>query len=398
MKETIVIRGICPGECSAVDIVLHEGQVQSCHPAGSEEADFGGSEFLIAPGLFDMQVNGALGVDLQSPEVTARQLLQLNDAFLRRGVTRWMPTLVTDAVEALEEKCRVLSALIDSEGLAKHIPGIHLEGPFISPHDGPRGAHPAAHVRLPDKAVFDRIQQAAQGKIKLITLAPELPGALPFIRELAEEGLLVALGHHAADAECIRAAADAGARMCTHLGNGMAAQVHRHHNPLWAQLADDRLCASIIADLEHLPVSMLEVMLRSKGAAGIVLVSDSVFLAGMAPGRYSLFDASIEMKESGRVCLEGTELLAGSSLFLSQAVANMTLNTSMTRDEAFASASSVPAALLGESTHNFSLTPDEPASFGLYPPVQQGVPFQPVLTLVHGRVYFPDDGSFGEGD
>ncbi|NLN94268.1 MAG: N-acetylglucosamine-6-phosphate deacetylase [Candidatus Hydrogenedens sp.] len=387
MKEKRIIRGHYPDQTGAVDILVSGTSIESIQPADTCPADFGDEEALLAPGLFDMQVNGALGVDLQSPAITAARFRELNDAFLRRGVFRWMPTLVTDAVDALEEKCRILADLIEEGGLARHIPGIHLEGPFISPEDGPRGAHPAAHVRLPDKTIFDRLQTAARGKIRLVTVAPELPGALPFIRELAGEGLLVALGHHDADADCIIAAADAGARMCTHLGNGMAAQVHRHHNPLWAQLAEDRLCASLIADLEHLPVPMLEVMFRSKGAGRIVLVSDSVFLAGMEPGRYTLFDAAIEMKQSGRVCLEGTELLAGSSLFLSQAVANMSLHTSMPLADAFASASQVPAALLGELSPAWPPQPGQPATFSVYPPLKAAKVFEPLLSLVDGRLY-----------
>lgn len=389
MKEKRIIRGRFPGESRAVDLLIYGASVESIGPAGSETADFGNEESILAPGLFDMQVNGALGVDLQSPALTASGLQALNQAFLSRGVFQWMPTLVTDAVDALEEKCRILATLIEEEGLAAHIPGIHLEGPFISPEDGPRGAHPAAHVCLPDKAVFDRLQRAARGKIRLITLAPELPGAISFIREVAGEGLVVALGHHAADLEQITAAADAGAHMCTHLGNGMAAQIHRHHNPLWAQLAEDRLTASLIADLEHLPVPMLEVMLRSKGAEGIVLVSDSVFLAGMKPGRYTLFDAAIEMKDSGRVCLEGTELLAGSSLFLSQAVANMALHSSMSLADAFASASRVPAALLKEPVLPWPPQPGQAATFSVYPPLESGREFTPLLSLVDGQLYDP---------
>ena len=257
MARSLLIRGCFPGATEAVDLDIRDGRLHAVLRAGNRTPDLGDGSALLAPGLFDIQVNGAWGLDVQS-ETLSPELLHTLDARLNAcGVMHWMPTLVTDSAEALEHKCHILGGALQDALLARHIPGIHLEGPHISPEDGPRGAHPAAHVCPPDLKLFDRLQRAAGGRIRYVTLAPELPGALPFIRALVAQGVVAALGHHAADAGQIRAAADAGARLCTHLGNGMASKIHRHQNPLWPQLADDRLYASVIADLEHVPPEML---------------------------------------------------------------------------------------------------------------------------------------------
>ena len=340
-----LIRGRINGEQKPVDLLVSGGRVVDLTNSGHRPPDVGDGESIIAPLLFDIQVNGGFGIDLQSPNLTVAEIHALNERFLEQGVAQWIPTLITDAVDALEHKCRVFSEALEDPALAAHIPGIHLEGPHISPSDGPRGAHPAAHVLSPSVALFNRLYRAAKGKIAYITLAPELSGATRYIRAVTQRGVVVALGHHAATAAQIDAAAKAGAALCTHLGNGMAPQIHRHQNALWPQLADDRLHASFIADLEHVPPAALKVFARAKGAQRTILTSDSVFLTGMKPGRYKMFGAAVEMKKSGRVCLAGTELLAGSSLMLLQGVWNMYQHTDLTLEQAFAAASSVPKTL-----------------------------------------------------
>ncbi len=366
--SAFMVRGRLAGAETAVDLDLRNGRIHAVLPAGGRTPDMGDADALLAPGLFDIQVNGAWGLDVQAEDLSAETLYALNKRLNGRGVLRWMPTLVTDSVDALEHKCRIVGEALKDAALARHIPGIHLEGPHISPEDGPRGAHPAKYVCPPDIKIFNRLQRAAGGRIRYVTVAPELPGAVPFIRALAATGVVVALGHHAAEASHIRAAADAGARLCTHLGNGMASKIHRHQNPLWPQLADDRLYASVIADLQHLPPEMLQVMMRAKGAKRIILVSDSVLLTGMKPGHYTMFGADVEMKRGGRVCLAGTDLLAGSSLILPEAVMNMASVTEMTLARALASASRLPARLMGVRMPSWPPRPGRPAEFVLYAP------------------------------
>ncbi|MCK5862504.1 MAG: hypothetical protein KAH38_08465, partial [Candidatus Hydrogenedentes bacterium] len=262
-------------------------------------------------------------------------------------------------------RCRILAEALTDPFLAKHIPGIHLEGPHISPQDGPRGAHPPAHVIPPSISAFNRLYQAANKKITYITLAPELPGATALIRAATRRGTLVALGHHDANIHHIENAVRAGARLCTHLGNGMTPQIHRHQNILWPQLADDRLYASFIADLEHIPPPALHVFTRAKGIQRSIITSDSVFLSGMKAGRYQMFGADVEMKRSGRVCLAGTELLAGSSLMLLQGVWNIYQHTDHTLMQAFEAASILPRSLFNIPAASWPPKKGEKADFML---------------------------------
>src|SRR5687767_2117449 len=220
----------------------------------------------IGPGLVDLQVNGFAGFDLNGSEPSPAIVGELMRALRAGGVTTFLPTVVTADEAAIEERIRVIAAAVDGDpAVARAVAGIHLEGPFISPVDGPRGAHPAAHVRPPDWGLFERWQRVAGGRIRIITLAPEWPGGLDFIARCRASGVIAAIGHTAATPEQVRAAVVAGARLATHLGNGAHAMLPRHPNYLWEQLAADDLWASVIADGFHLPAAVLKVVLRVKG-------------------------------------------------------------------------------------------------------------------------------------
>ncbi len=346
-NDLIVVRGRFIGESRASDIVLRNGVVACVRRAGRAEPDIGSAEAYLGPVLFDMQVNGAAGITLQGAALKMEDVWEITEYLAQWGVARWMPTLITAPRETMEHGCRIIAEAMKRPEAARAIPGIHLEGPYISPEDGPRGAHPKAHVRPPSLMEFNRLMKAAEGRIRCVTLAPESPGALPFIRALSQRGILVGLGHHQANAAQIAQAVGAGARLATHLGNGAASLIHRHLNPLWPQLAEDRLHASLIADLHHLPESALKTFVRAKRPERVVLVSDCVDLAGRKPGAYSLFNAAVELKPNGKICLQGTDLLAGSSLMLLQGVINAWRTTDLTLSQAFACASSIPLKLFG---------------------------------------------------
>lgn len=346
-QEQQTVRGILLGDRHASDIVIKSGKVIRIARAGRRPADFGSPAAIIAPTLFDIQVNGACGINLQGSEVQPEDVGRINDCLASQGVSHWIPTLITGAGEAIEHGCCVVAKALRDRRVARAVLGVHLEGPYISPEDGPRGAHPKAHVRPPDLREFDRMMRAAEGKICYVTLAPEAPGALAFIRALVKRGVVVSLGHHAATAAQIAAAVDAGARLCTHLGNGSAPQIHRHLNPLWPQLADDRLTASLIADLHHLPADAMKTFVRVKGPQRIILVSDCTRIAGLPPGKYREFGAEVELKTNGKLCLSGTDLLAGSASFLLEGVTNAWRATDLTLEQAFACATTVPAKTLG---------------------------------------------------
>lgn len=330
-----------------MDVAVRNGAVMEVRPAGRGRADAGSPDAVIAPPLFDIQVNGVAGTDLQDPALDADRVAEMTERLAGMGVAQWVPTLVTAAQDAMEHACRVIAGATADARVARAVPGIHLEGPHISPEDGPRGAHPRAHVRPPDLAAFDRLRKASRNSILYATLAPELPGAAAFIRGLRRRGVLAAIGHHNASAEQIAAAADAGARLSTHLGNGSAPLMPRHANPLWPQLADDRLAASLIADGHHLPDAMLKTFVRAKGPGRVVLVSDCVHLLGMPPGGYEIFGGAVDLLPNGKVCLRGTQLLAGSAVPLLAGVAHAARTTDLAMAGALAGASTVPARLLG---------------------------------------------------
>ena len=337
------LRGTIVGDTKPSDITIRDGRITSIEPAGNGRADAGSKHHIIGPTLFDIQVNGCGGVDLQSDTVVPEDLRRITDKLAARGVSHWVPTLITLPQDQLERALAVFAQALEDPVVKRAVPGFHVEGPYISPEDGPRGAHTRAYVRTPSLREFDRWQKAAQGKILYITLAPEVSGAIPFIKGVVQRGVTVSLGHHAATADQIARAADAGATMCTHLGNGCAATMHRHHNHLWPQLADSRLTCSLIADLEHLPETVLKVFTRALGPDRIILTSDVVHLAGLRPGRYTFAGTDVELLPTGRIRLAGTDLLAGSTLMLINGVLNIARATDMTLAQSWASASTVPA-------------------------------------------------------
>lgn len=294
------------------------------------------------PGLFDLQVNGFAGVDYNRAGLSSAALDASFQAMRATGVTRCLPTLITSSTDHFATCAAALVASTDPI-----VAGLHMEGPYISPTDGYRGAHPLAHVALPTVEDFKRRQDAAAGRITLVTLAPELDGALPFIEYLVDQGIVVALGHTAADAACIRDAVTAGARLSTHLGNGCAQTVNRHLNPLWSQLADDRLSASVIADGFHLPDEVLQAFVKAKGPARSILVTDAMAGAGAPPGRYTLGDIEADVDAAGRVSEPPAGNLAGSALTMDRAVLHAHRVTGLSFDAAWACGSTQPATLMG---------------------------------------------------
>lgn len=365
-SNSIVVRGRLLNQPRASDITLRNGVVVSVKPAGRARPNLGSAHAIIGTTLFDIQVNGYDGINLQGDKVRPEDVARIGERLAASGISHWIPTLITGAQSDMEHGCRMFAEALQDKSIARAVPGVHLEGPYISPMDGPRGAHAKAHVRKPNIREFDRLLKAADGQIAYTTVAPEVEGAIPYIKAVVKRGVVVSLGHHNATAEQVGRAIDAGARLCTHLGNGMSAQIQRHFNPIWPQLADDRLACSFIADLQHLPEPVLKTFVRAKGPANTILTSDVVHITGLKPGRYDLGGVPVELKRSGRICLTGTELLAGSSLELLQGVVNAAEHTDLALEQAFASASTIPAKLLG-LYHRFELpSPGKKANFVVF--------------------------------
>ena len=282
------------------------------------------TDLFLAPALVDMQINGYKNISFTSDSLTPEAVKFVFDEMAAVGVPYFCPTVTTDAPETMLHGLRIVEeACARWPELAKANAGYHLEGPWIASEDGPRGAHPREWTRDPSWEEFQRLQQAAGGKIKIVSLAPERDGAIPFIKRLAAAGIVAALAHCGPTPEQVTAAADAGARMSTHLGNGAHAMLPRHPNYLWEQLADDRLHISIIPDGFHLPPSVVKVMVRAKGVQRTVLVSDIFLLSGLQPGIYRLDDnRSAEVAANGRIGLHGTPFLAGANTTVDQCVGN----------------------------------------------------------------------------
>ncbi|MGC8760467.1 MAG: N-acetylglucosamine-6-phosphate deacetylase [Bryobacteraceae bacterium] len=341
----------------AVEITAEGGAITAVEPLLGAQR---GLRWL-APGFIDLQVNGFAGADYCGPDTPQEAIAKSLEALFATGVTRIFATVITGPREAMLAAMRNLARARRQLPRGRAIEAIHVEGPFISPHDGPRGAHPREHVRPPDIDEFHRWQEAAEGLVRLVTVSPEWPGAPSFIEALTSEGVVAAIGHLDATAEQIDAAVRAGARLSTHLGNGSHAQLPRHPNYLWQQLADDRLAASFIVDGIHLDAAFLRVALRAKGIERSVLITDAVAPAGCQPGPYRLGAVDVELHPEGRVTLRGTDRLAGSALRMDRGVENLMRLAGLTLPEALTMAARNPARI-GRVEHRLrGLQPGERA-------------------------------------
>jgi len=326
-----------------VEVETSGDRIASVTPAdGPETPD--GRDPWVAPAFWDIQINGRWGVSFSDPGLTVDQVSAIVRAQAGLGTARLCPTLITapeaDRLHGVRTIARACELFPD---VAARVVGIHLEGPWISDVDGYRGAHPVGSVRDPIWGEFVAIREASGGRIAVVTLAPERPGSIEFIARLASLGVVVALGHTAADGPTIDAAAAAGATLSTHLGNGIASPLDRHPNPIWDQAANDGLWASLIADGHHLGPAVLRGLVRAKTAGRIVLVGDASPLAGLPPGRYGEW----EVDPSGKIVVAGTPYLAGSNRGIEAGISSLIRDVPLAPAAAIAAATRHPARLLG---------------------------------------------------
>jgi len=302
--------------------------------------------------LFDFQVNGFGGIDFQRDELTLAEARLAVEALKRHGTSRIFVTLITDEVDRL---CRRLERFerfraADPE-VAAAFAGYHLEGPWLHPEAGYRGAHPPEPMHAPSLAEFERLQAAAGGRIRLVTLAPEWPGSAAFIAVLTAAGTHVALGHTAADARQIDEAIAAGARFCTHLGNGAPQVLPRHDNVIQRLLARDELTACFIPDGVHLPPFVLRNFFRAKPPGRVLFTTDAMAGAGMPPGRYSIGPHSVEVGADGIARQPGGQGgFAGSTLTPDEGVRRIAAYLGLPLEEARRFWSEIPAAAFGLAT------------------------------------------------
>ena len=320
------LRGIDPDSGNTLEIRVRDGTIEAI-----ETIDLGAVREqgqsrrhrqaldlpYISHGFFDIQVNGYKGSDYSADNLDAGQIQRIIRSLASSGTTQHLATIVTRPRGRIVENLRIIAkARRDSPMIREAIAGIHLEGPFISAEDGPRGAHDLSCIRDPDFGEFLEWQEAAEDLIRIVTLAPEKKGALEFIRKLTERGVIAAIGHTAAPPELIQEAVAAGCRLSTHLGNGSHATLPRLRNYVWEQMAADSLHASIIADSFHLPPAVVKTIARAKGMDRLILVSDVSQPGGYEPGLYRWGTLDVRVFDDGHIGLSGSSFLAGAGHLL----------------------------------------------------------------------------------
>jgi len=351
-------RGYC-------EIAWRDGVITAVRRLRAEDA----AEPYGSAGFIDIQVNGVAGVDFGDPALTAEAAISTLPALWKSGVTTFCPTVITGSPEGMRRSLLALEeARRRSPDFAECAPCYHLEGPYLS--KGPsHGAHNPEFMRDPDWSEFEALQRAAGGRIGIVTMAPELPGAVEFIRRAAAAGVVAALGHTDAQPEQIGRALEAGAVLSTHLGNGCPEYIHRRRSPVWAQLAAEGLSASLICDGFHVTPEFTRVVSGMKGRAGCVLITDSIHVSGMAPGRYELGGMPVELEADGKVAALGNPgALAGSTLRMNRAIAGFQRMAGVGLDAALDAATLNPARLLARWPVCAAPVPGQPANLALFRP------------------------------
>lgn len=375
------VDGLLYRDGNPVRIFMENGIITDIQPLPSNEQL---PELYLAPGLIDIQINGYMGVDFTGEQLDLEGMRAATKRLWEEGVTTYLPTVITADHERLAKNFAVLARAMEDPEIGPSIPGFHLEGPYISPIAGFRGAHLEKYIRQPDSKEFAVYQQAAKGGIKLVTLAPESAGAMPFIRQLVEEDIVVSLGHHNGSASEIKQAVYNGAALSTHLGNGCANEINRHHNPLWPQLAEDGLSISIIVDGFHLTREEVRSFYKAKGPEKTILVSDALDLAGLEPGEYVRGERTVVLTPNV-IKFPAENVLAGAASPIRLCVGNMMQYTQCSLAEAIRMASTNPAALMRMEDRG-TLSPGKRADLILF--TMEGGEMKVHKTIVGGKVVY----------
>ncbi len=348
------------------EVQVEDGVIVSLDQAEPQAEASGGSDILV-PCFFDIHFHGAMGHDLMA--ATAPELAMIEQFLARHGVGAYLPTTVTSPVDETLRALERLGNAVEGGGSRettgtctdRAIPvGIHLEGPFVS--HAKRGVHPPASILEPSIALFDRFQEAADGNIRLLTIAPELPHALELIAHASAGGVRISLGHSDATAAQAREGIAAGARSATHTFNAMRALDHREPGILGTVLDEQDLFAELICDGIHVDPVLVRLWLHMKREARGILVTDGMAATGMPDGTYRLGDLSVEVHDG--TCMAGGRL-AGSVLTMDRAVDNLRAYTRCSLETAARLASANPAALLGLPSLGLAAV-GRPASFNVY--------------------------------
>lgn len=344
-----------------IEISVESGRIAAIEPVAGAAP-----QHWIAPAMIDIQVNGFAGVDYNSPHTPAEDLARSIEVQVDTGVARILPTVITGSHENICGSLANLAKARRNLSQGECFPGFHVEGPWISPIDGPRGAHPVQHCRAATPDEFDRFQEAAEGGILLVTLAPEVEGAIATIEHMVQAGVTVAIGHSNASEADIQAAIGAGATMSTHLGNGAHQVIARHSNYITWQMAADELSAGLIVDGIHLPPAFVKVATRAKGAEKVILVTDAAPPAGCAPGIFHFGHLEVELTEDQCIRLTDSGRLAGSALSMDRGLENLIRFSDFDLLAALRAGTVNPAREIGLQSRTRFLQVGDPADLMLF--------------------------------
>ena len=383
--------GIDPFTDKALRVEVREGKIYNVEHLGeskkNQQSDAGMP--YLCRGFLDMQVNGYKGSDYSLEDLDLGHIEKIVGYLAASGTSCHIPTIVTRPKDLLLRNLTIIrQAREKSPVLAAAIPAVHIEGPYISSEDGPRGAHDPAYVRDPRYEEFLEWQEASGGLIKIVTIAPEREGALAFIEAVSAKGVVVAIGHTGASPERIREAVAAGASLSTHLGNGSHASVPRLRNYIWEQLASDELMAGLIADGFHLPPSVMKVVARAKGLSRLILVSDVALLGGYPPGIYTWGNLKVEVFHDGHIGLPGTTFLAGAAHLLDWDIPSFIRATKASLAETLRLCTDNPAKLLGLSGARSKLEIGSEANLVLFEFEKDAARLKILTTLIDGHSMF----------
>ena len=347
-------------------------------PANASLIDFG--DAVLAPGFVDIHIHGGAGVDAM--RASQSELPRLGQFLTTHGVTGYFPTTVAApldatcaALERLADAIEAASTATDDNPVQARPLGIHLEGPFLS-HKR-RGVHPPENLVAPTLEIFERFWQAARGHVRMLTIAPEIPGAMEVIAEAARRNVCVSIGHSDAEMPIAQEAVKAGARHATHTFNAMRPLDHREPGIIGEVLSDDRLSADIIVDGIHVAPPVVKLFLRAKGRELAVLITDAISATGMPEGRYQLGPIEVDVKD-GKCMSNGS--LAGSVLTMDRAVRNVMQFSDWSLRDALRAATLNPARALGLAGHHVILSRGAEANFNVLS--QAG---EVLKTIVRGR-------------
>ena len=342
------------------DIVANHGRIIEIAPdivADEQTEVVDCTHRYVLPALIDIHTHGAMGYDFNTADKEGMK--KIMEFYVSHGVGTVFPTVMTDSDEVI---CRQVALIAELSKDYPEIKGIHLEGPFLSKQYC--GAMPTEFLQKPSMDKFVMYQKAAEGKIKLITVAPELPDALAFISEVTDSKVVVSLGHSGADAETVRKALKAGAKSFTHFGNAMS-QLDRHNlNMVGSAMLSDAYC-EVICDGKHVDKDVLRLLLKTKGINKVIGVTDSIMATGLGDGLYTLAGQKVTVKD-GDAHLTGTDIRAGSTLDAYQGLANAVTFTGLPLHEAIKLWTVNPAKLVGLSDRIGTIEVGKDADFILF--------------------------------